>query len=246
MTNPTGPYGGPQAPQNPYGQQPQPGPNPYGQPQPGPNPYGQPQQQGVQAPPQPGPNPYGQPAPGPNPYGQPQPGPNPYGQPQPGPNPYGDATPQNPYGGVPQNPYGQPTGPLGVNQDGATDGQSVLNKLGISKARAVGLVALLLVGGGFAIFHYISSKSDPKSAAVGDCLSINENAGTSKQIAKSAKLIACTDSSAAYKVLGRINDSSDTDKCSTVPGWKDSDAALYQESLSSKNTSYVLCLEPTK
>jgi hypothetical protein len=241
VTNPTGPYGGGQNPQGAYGQ------NPYGQQDAPQQPYGQGQpQQPQQAPqgygqPQQAPNPYGQPQPQ-NTYGQPngsqQQPPQGYGQPQPGPNPY-----EMPNGGQPQNPYGQPNGgPLGYNTQAAQENDGPLKKLGISKIRLITLAVLLVVAGGFGIYHYIQGKSAPSSAGVGDCLSVNVNAGTSKQIADSAKKVACTDAGANFKVVDKVNDSADETKCGAP--WKDGDPALVQQGVGSNVKHWVLCLEP--
>lgn len=241
MTNPTGPYGGSQPPQNPYGEQPQ---NPYGQQQPQ-NPYGQ--QQPL------APNPYGQPpqqdaVPGgypqqspPSPYGQ-QPTQPAYGDPGPqapygqqAPNPYGQQTqqaPPNPYGPPPPNPYGPPP-----QQGGAPTSGFLKKSGGIGKTRLIIGAVVLVVGGGFAVYNHFTS---PSSAQAGDCLSVNQNAGTSKQIAASAKKVSCSDSSASFTVLAHLNDTSDTNKCSTVADWTAADAALYQ---SGSGKEYVLCLK---
>ena len=222
MTNPTGQQG--------YGY-PQPGPNPYGQQQPQ-NPYGQPQGPYAQPP-----NAYGQPQ---NPQAQPQ---NPYGQPQ---NPYGQPQPQNPYA-QPQNPYGQqPGGPLGVNGQGASDDDGFRKRTGLTNVKIAGLVVLLLAAGGIALVKHNAAKSQPSGAAVGDCIHMdNSTAVSDRQAAKDAKKVSCTDASANYTVVGRVEDSDNNSKCAAAGGgWKDGDPFVSQGSFSTKTKSWVLCLEP--
>jgi hypothetical protein len=147
-----------------------------------------------------------------------------------------------PNSGQPQNPYGQ----LGVNTQAASEDDGFLKKTGLTKMRLAGLVALVVVAGGWKIYDHISAKSEPASAAVGDCIHMdNSSAVSDSQAARDAKKVSCTDPSANYTVVGRVEDSSSNTKCAAAGGgWKDGDPYVAQFSLSTKNKSWVLCLEP--
>jgi hypothetical protein len=203
-------------------------PNP---PQPGPQqPYpGTPWQAG-------GPQPQSHPGPGPQ-QGYPGPGgpQQPQGYPGPGPQP------QRP-GGQPQYPGGQQPHPAGQPpQQGYPPAppqypaeppkrksparRIVLSVVGVGAVLVIGLVARQVTG-------------DPDTASVGECMS-----GASAQ---DLKVVECTDSTAEYKVVGKVGDKTQTEAsisgeqiCRPYAGaerifWKGEQGG----------SGYVLCLAP--
>jgi hypothetical protein len=206
VTNQTGPYGGSQPPQQPQ--------NPYGQ-QPPQNPYGQqPPVQGA---------PVGYPPPQ-NPYAQQAPQ-NPYGQTQ---------QPQAPYGAQPPNAFGaQPVGNApGWNIPPQKSGGFLKG----SRFKTTRIIVIVVVVAGIGIAAFLANKSDPGTAAVGDCIHItNEDAN-------SAKKVSCTDSSANFTVLQKYDNTTDTTKCQALADTTSGMVALYQYGRSS--SEWVLCLAP--
>ncbi|HSA54025.1 MAG TPA: hypothetical protein VLH10_28425 [Yinghuangia sp.] len=146
-----------------------------------------------------------------NPFGPPGPqGPgdqNPYGQ-QP---PYG-GPPQQPYGGQPPYP-GPPPGqpgwgaqpPMGPPPMGPPPGQ-----MGYMQPRrrkkwpwiVGGIFGLVVILG---IIGYFVGKDDASNAKVGDCI-------TSE---KEPKITDCDKSDAAFRVVGKFEDTSSTSRCET-------------------------------
>ncbi|MFF4650223.1 hypothetical protein [Streptomyces sp. NPDC001380] len=197
----------PPPPHNPYAGPGVPPPGPYGPPQPQ-APYGYPPQA---QPPQP---PYG--APLPPAYGQGGPFPAP-------PQPYGAPVPppQPPYGVPGGHPPPVPQPPAGRSPRRLTGG---LVKFGV----------LLVIAGGFFVWHLVTKDSDPDYADVGDCV---------HQVASDdVEVVPCSDPKAAYRVLARYTGTSLTSRCDDVPGT----SAAFSGSKGSRRhrSHYVLCLGP--
>ncbi|MFF4137778.1 hypothetical protein ACFY1B_41285 [Streptomyces mirabilis] len=137
-------------------------------------------------PPPQGQNPFAQ---GQQPYGQPPQGQAPYGPPQPG---------------YPQQP-GQP----GFPQQGPIPYAPVAPqrpKRGVKWYLRIVIVVCALIA---AVVGYISSRHDPDTAKVGDCMSIsNPNSSTDPGL----KVVDCTSSKAKYKVAEKKSDNSGCDR----------------------------------
>ncbi|HEX4224225.1 MAG TPA: hypothetical protein VHZ97_17785, partial [Pseudonocardiaceae bacterium] len=75
--------------------------------------------------------------------------------------------------------------------------------------RLIIIVVAVIVGG---IIALVNLHTDPGNASVGDCIANLPQGNTSApQDASNAKKVDCTDSSAAYKVLGTVDDSTGHD-----------------------------------
>ncbi|WP_329366463.1 LppU/SCO3897 family protein [Streptomyces sp. NBC_01483] len=133
---------------------------------------------------------------GQNPFAQ---GQQPYGQPPQGQAPYGP-----PPQGYPQQP-GQP----GFPQQGTVPYAPVAPqrpKRGIKWYLRIVVVAGALIA---ALVGYISSRHDPDTAKVGDCMSIsNPDSSTDPGL----KVVDCTSSKAKYKVAEKKSDNSGCDR----------------------------------
>ncbi|MBO0869911.1 MAG: hypothetical protein J2P15_15225 [Micromonosporaceae bacterium] len=105
----------------------------------------------------------------------------------------------------------------------------------------IGAVVVVIV----AIVGYVASRSEPKSAAVGDCMHANGDD------ANSLKKVACTDPTWNYKVVGKVNSVTEsewqngsddptgpTGVCHNYP----STTASFWEGTPG-STGYVLCLQ---
>lgn len=128
--------------------------------------------------------------------------------------------------------------------------------------RAVGkrlLIRLIIIGVvavGVIVWALIASHSDPGNASVGDCIANLPQGNTdTAQDASAAKKVDCTDSSAAYKVLGVVPDSTGHDLDSqdsmakTCQQWPQTTYA-FEETKSDQSgdntTGTVLCLTDVK
>ncbi|HEV2784475.1 MAG TPA: hypothetical protein VGX25_34240 [Actinophytocola sp.] len=184
-------------------------PGPYGPPPPGqqPPPYRPPQ-----------PPPYGQQPPPyrqqPPPYRQPPtpPGgqPPPHGQPATPPGgqpPFGP--PSTPPGGQPP-PFGQPQSdyPPPPDYPPAPTGGEPAKPSGKRKL-LVGIIALVVAAGAYAIFQFVLNKDSASSAEAGDCIKVNRASTTSADVEK----IDCNDNIAVFKVAKKLDN--DTDQCPT-------------------------------
>ncbi|MGI8330014.1 LppU/SCO3897 family protein [Actinomadura scrupuli] len=114
----------------------------------------------------------------------------------------------------------------------ASVGKSILTRIVVA---VVGLAVVAGVGYGWKVFK----GEDPDLAKVGDCM-----AGTN---ADNLKVTKCTDAKATYKVVGKVEDKSEsafnTDRSICAP-FKDADSAFWKGEKGSNG--YVLCLAPTK
>jgi hypothetical protein len=163
-----------------------------------------------------------QPPYGGNPYGQPQPQPQPYQ----GGAPYGQQTPPPPGGPQPSPYFNQPQGgPQGGFPGGYPPPQpQQRSKLKIVKRVVVPVIVLAV-----AIGAYIASRDDADSAKAGDCM---HNSGTNFK--PDLEVVDCGSAKAQYTVLKKIDDTSDTQKCTV------GDAAYYE---SGGGNNFVLCLK---
>jgi hypothetical protein len=133
---------------------------------------------------------------GQNPFAQ---GQQPYGQPPQG---------QAPYGAPPQGYPQQPAQP-GFPQQGPIPYAPVAPqrpKRGVKWYLRIVVVVCALIA---AVVGYISSRHDPDTAKVGDCMSIsNPNSSTDPGL----KVVDCTSSKAKYKVAEKKSDNSGCDR----------------------------------
>jgi hypothetical protein len=137
----------------------------------------------------------------PPPHGQ-----NPFAQ---GQQPYGQPPQdQAPYGPPPQG-YPQQPGQPGFPQQGTVPYAPVAPqrpKRGIKWYLRIVVVAGALIA---ALVGYISSRHDPDTAKVGDCMSIsNPDSSTDPGL----KVVDCTSSKAKYKVAEKKSDNSGCDR----------------------------------
>lgn len=148
--------------------------------------------------------------------------PQPYGQ-QP-PQPYGQqpgqVPPQQPYGQQPPNFYGTPPAPP-------------QRKPWLKYIRIVIPVAVIVIA---IVAYFAGKKDDPQSAAAGDCL-------TSAKSAKNMEKTDCASADAAFRVVEKISDTTDTDRCETEELQQKGSLAAYYWSGGGKG---VLCLTITK
>jgi hypothetical protein len=115
----------------------------------------------------------------------------------------------------------------------------------------IGVVAVVAI-----VWALIASHSDPGNAAVGDCIANLPQGNTdSAQDASAAKKVDCTDSSAAYKVLGVVPDSTGHDLDSqdsmakTCQQWPQTTYAFEEtktDQSSDNSSGTVLCLTDVK
>ncbi|CCK28921.1 hypothetical protein BN159_4542 [Streptomyces davaonensis JCM 4913] len=149
---------------------------------------------------------------------------------------------QNPFAQQGQNPYAQPQGQApqqpGFPQQGAAPYAPVpptpparrFNKKVLRIAGFI-VVAILIAGG-----KWFFGQSDAETTSVGNCL---HNEGT--QTSPDLKTVDCSSSDAEFEVVGKFDDTSDTDKCNAV---KETEVAYYQTGDSSHEV--VLCLKEVK
>lgn len=128
--------------------------------------------------------------------------------------------------------------PAGGGAPGTPYAVPVPVKKSRSTRRVVALVVLVLVLGGIGLAAYQAQKSNPDSAAVGDCVS--------KGSAEDVKIVDCTSASAAYKVLGKVDnktqvqfDLSSKTICEPFAG---AQSAFWKGEIG--KPGYVLCLGP--
>ncbi|MFI6285669.1 hypothetical protein ACIBCM_13085 [Streptomyces sp. NPDC051018] len=168
--------------------------------------------QGQNPPPQGG-NPYGNPGP----YGQ---------QPPTQPMPPAGGYPQQPqpgFGGYPQQPQPQWGAPLPP-----APRKSPLKKILLIGGLVVGLIVIGIVG-------FAASKDEPDRAKVGDCM-LNEGTQSKPEL----KIVDCNRTTAEYKVVDVIKDTSDASVCESK-----SDLGYWEQNSgrSSSSKDFVLCLD---
>jgi hypothetical protein len=153
-------------------------------------------------------------------------GQNPFAQ---GQNPYAQAAPQQPgQPGVPQQPYAP------MPQQGAPVPPPAPAPKRFSKMllRIGGFVVIAII---IAVVKWQMGKTDAETTAVGSCM---HNKGTMSQA--DLETVDCSSSDAQYSVIGKFDDTSDTDKCDTVKG---TEIAYYQVG---DGHDLVLCLKEIK
>lgn len=184
----------------------------------------------------PDPSAYQPPAGGyPQPGGQPQAGqPGGYPPPDPSaayppPDPSGAYQPPDPnaypppgqQGGYPP-PPGTPGGPVMPGAPGEQPKKSNTPRI----IMAVVIVAVVVLG---IVLYFVNRGSDPDYAEVGDCIQYSSDTDVN--------VVDCTSSDAEYKVVKRVDGTSDQDACTSVA---DSDVSLFTESGNDKQ--YTLCV----
>lgn len=154
------------------------------------------------------------------------------------PHQYGDQQQYSapPQYGAPQQ-YGPPPQPGTPPPAYGPPAQPKRNK---SARRIIALVVLVLVVGGIGIAAYSSSKSSPDAAKVGDCVS--------KTGDNSVKTVSCGDSSATYKVVGKVEHKTQVDlslsSASICKPFPTAQSAYWRGEVGKEG--YILCLAPLK
>jgi hypothetical protein len=152
--------------------------------------------------------------------------------------PPGPQYPQNPqYSQNPQYAPGpQYAPPVGPGAPGVPYAQAPAPQKSMKRRRVVALVVLVIVVAGIGILAYQSAKTSPDAAGVGDCVS--------KGSAEDIKVVNCTSASAAYKVLGKVENKTQVDFdlssksiCSPFTG---AQSAFWKGEVG--KPGYVLCL----
>jgi hypothetical protein len=100
------------------------------------------------------------------------------------------------------------------------------------KKRRTGLIITLVVVGVVVVLgivgYFVSRKSNPAFAQVGDCINYSSNTDV--------KVVDCGSGDAEYKVVKRVDGTADTSACDDVA---DSDVSLYTEG---SGKQYTLCV----
>ncbi|SEG90002.1 hypothetical protein SAMN04489712_12510 [Thermomonospora echinospora] len=111
---------------------------------------------------------------------------------------------------------------------------------GKNRGTVVGLVVLAVIVGFIGVAGYLSSKSDPDTAAIGDCVARGSGS--------SIRVVECTDPASDYKVVGKVPDKTQVQFnissqriCNPFPTAK---SAYWKGESGGKG--YVLCLAPVK
>lgn len=118
----------------------------------------------------------------------------------------------------------------------------------------IGLAAagLLVTGGAIAVTVAIAGGEstggesapavdpDPFSAQAGDCLSVDEDAGSNGEFSGSAVRVHCSDSAANYTVIAQLASGTGSD-CNSVPGYEYGNPVVYDFE---SGQSRELCVMP--
>jgi hypothetical protein len=108
------------------------------------------------------------------------------------------------------------------------------------KRRIIALVVLLLVVGGIGIAAWSSAKSSPDAAGVNDCVS--------KTGDNSVKKVSCTDGSATYRVVGKVEHKTQVDfsmsSATICKPFTGAQTAYWRGEVG--KAGYILCLAPVK
>ena len=157
--------------------------------------------------------------------------------PGPGPGPGGPAYGPGP-GGPSYGPGGPGYGPGPGPGPGPVPPQSKPRSM--KKRRIIALVVLVLVVGGIGIAAWSSSKSSPDAAGVNDCVS--------KSGANSIKTVSCSDSSAAFRVVGKVEHKTQAavsiNSATICKPYPTAKTAYWRGEVGKEG--YVLCLAPLK
>jgi hypothetical protein len=101
------------------------------------------------------------------------------------------------------------------------------------RRRIVSLTILIVLVAGIGIAAWISNRHSPDGAKVGDCV---HQTGTD-----SVEVIACTDPNAQFKVVGRVENQSETDASISSCDAFDNATQVFWSGQQG-GTGYVLCL----
>jgi hypothetical protein len=144
------------------------------------------------------------------------------------------ASPHSHQAGAPQarGPLHQPgpTGEMGPAPKQPSKGRGVAKRI----IGALAVFAIIAVGG--IVWRYLNG--DPATANVGSCLI--------EAKAEDMKTVDCTDSKAAYKVVGKIEGKTEAEFTASdnpCTAYATAESALWGEEGSK---GYILCLEPVK
>lgn len=146
-------------------------------------------------------------------------------------------------------PSGQP--PLSQPQPPVQESKGKTVAKGIGKAllwRLVGLAVVLLIGGGFFAYKYLSGNITAKTPAVGECVT----AANSDKEVENVKTVDCSAADARDKVVGVLTDKTeaqandqneDTFACKPFQA---TESWIYLESSAGSGKGTILCLAPNK
>ncbi len=109
-----------------------------------------------------------------------------------------------------------------------------------------GLVTVILavvIGGGFFLVRNLLNSDPTADATVGSCITnLPEVAEGQDREANDAKLVDCTDPSAAYKVEGRLDNKTEAEATSATICQAYPNAEFTYRAIEAGGTGYVLCL----
>ncbi|SCL27757.1 hypothetical protein GA0070616_3562 [Micromonospora nigra] len=117
---------------------------------------------------------------------------------------------------------------------------------GIIGAVVVFLVVLGLKFGLGSVLGNVFNADETADAKAGDCIAeLPEVTGTAQEEVDSAKVVACTDTDAAYNVVGRVDGQTEAqarsgEACNTF--FKEGDEGYVFYSIKPGSTGYLLCL----
>ncbi|GAA2836715.1 LppU/SCO3897 family protein [Crossiella cryophila] len=136
----------------------------------------------------------------------------------------------NPQANAPQD---QPIQPAGEQPAAPKKKKSVLPKV-------LGILLVVLVAGGFAVYRYMNSA---QSAKVGECIA----AKVEGEKVNSANKVDCGNADAQYKVVGKYEDKKEADfKIELCEPHADTTDAIWVPEGRSGATGTVLCLTANK
>lgn len=146
-------------------------------------------------------------------------------------------------------PSGQP--PLGQPQPPVQESKGKAVAKGIGKAllwRLVGLGVVLLIGGGFFAYKYLSGNITAKMPTVGECVT----AANSDKDVENVKTVDCASAEARDKVVGVLTNKTEaqanvqeeeTFECRIFPS---TETWIYLEDSAGSGKGTILCLAPNK
>jgi hypothetical protein len=147
-------------------------------------------------------------------------------------------------------PAGQP--PLSPQpQQPAPDSRGKAVAKGIGKAllwRLVGLAVVLLIGGGFFAFKYLSGNITAKTPAVGACVT----AANSDKDVQNVKTVDCSSAEARDKVVGVLPDKTEAqanvqdEATFECKGFPETESWIWLEDSAGSGKGTILCLAPNK
>ncbi|MGC4745796.1 LppU/SCO3897 family protein [Micromonospora sp. DT201] len=165
------------------------------------------------------------------------------------PPPVSDAAPSESAVETPQPAESQPAEPQAAASQPTE--QEAKRSGGKKALKIVGAVLVFVVVAGlkFGVASAIGSyfnKDETAAAKAGDCIAeMPEVTGTEEEEVDDAKVVGCTSTEAAYNVVGRVNDQTETQaKADTACSqfFKEGDEFYVFYSIEPGKTGYVLCL----